>query len=323
MKAKIVSVFRTAIISLLLLEFVCRVIIYVRTPEGLQFDDELVYTGAPNQQLFNVALNDVGCIGPDWKSEKGETEKRVLLLGGSTSYSREYPESLQRSLAEVRPEFKLSVMSCGKPRYTSWINLVNFKENLLQYNPDVVVLYLGINDCIYNTFPWVEELPDIGYFNWKSTKSLLSYKLLKYHLVDKQIRSEPEFAGRELRSREIFENNISEIISIASANQIKVVLSTFALGFPTSDDRLENAIYGQETRMQHFWGNVNSTVYGVKQHNEVMTYLADKHEIPLVRIDQAVPATSEFFSDICHMTDKGKALMGEAFAGVTAGLLSR
>jgi hypothetical protein len=302
------------LILFVIAETYSRYYIYKRTPSDYLFDEKIIYTVKPYGKIFNAPVNDIGCIGPDITQLKRHNEKRIILLGGSTSFSTDYVDKVSRDVSSHNPEYDIKVVSCGKPRYTSYINLVNLKHYLLKYSPDVIVLYLGINDSIYNNFHWVDELPDIGYFNWRSFKGSMFFQLLKYHIIDVLIRSNPDFMNGPLRSVPIFKANISSIIEIAHANNVKVILSTFAVSYPTEDEILRKKIESKKWKIQRFWGTINSTIYAVKKHNEVMEVLARQYKLPVARIDTLLPANSKYFRDICHMTKEGKSIMGSTIA---------
>ncbi|WP_162844756.1 SGNH/GDSL hydrolase family protein [Roseivirga pacifica] len=285
--------------------------ILLKTPDSILFDDEIIFKIKPYGEYLGVVMNDIGCIGPDWKGEKRDNEKRVLILGGSTSYSVDLP----RITAEnVNNKGSYSIVSCGKPRYTSYINRVNLEHNLMAYKPDIVVLYMGINDAIYNNFTWVDDKPEVGFFNWKSYTSWLSYDVLKYYLIDKGIRGNPEFATGALRSEEIFDQNVRAIIKTADQFGVEVILSDFAIAYPTTDKRLENKMLRMEPQMKHFWGNISSTRYAVERHNAIIKKLAEEYGLSLVSVFDKVPKNSEYFVDICHMTTKGKYVLANEIA---------
>jgi hypothetical protein len=302
------------LLALLLAEGACRFVLYRKTPDALVFDDELIYTCKPFSTVFGQTLNDIGCIGPDVLTPKPPEERRVFLLGGSTSFSREYVDATAAALSRSNPQCAVKVVSCGRPRYTSYTNLANFRENLLQHSPDVIVCYLGINDSIYNSFHWIDTVPDVGRFNWRSLEASMFYKMIKYYLIDRRLRAESDFSEGEIRSTDILRKNLSEIIRIAGANDIGVVLATFAISYPTDDETLRKIIEDREDNMKHFWGNIPSTVHAVERHNEVMEELASEHGLSLARVQGSLPADAEHFIDMCHMTPRGKTILGTVIA---------
>jgi hypothetical protein len=165
-------------------------------------------------------------------------------------------------------------MSCGKPRYTSWVNRVDFERNAEVWAPDVVVYYEGINDNIYNSFPWLEGAPTVGYFDARSLHSSVFLDLFRYHVVDKALRSVPDFESRPLRSPAIYEEGV----------------------------------------MRHFWGNIPSTVAGVRAHNQVVEALANELGLSLARVAEAIPRDAAHFGDICHLRPVGNVILGRVIA---------
>lgn len=300
----------TLLLALSLIECASRVLLYLETPAGLVFDDAIIYTGAPHGDLMGRKLNDIGCVGADLRPPKLPGERRILMLGGSTSFASEYVDEVTEVVRARNPSLSVSVVSCGKPRYTSYVNLVNLGRNLLRYSPDVIVVYLGINDSIYDAFPWLENLPDIGFFDWRAPTESIFLRLLRYHVIDKGLRSTPDFPSGPLRSAEILRRNLESIVALAEANGARVVLSRFAISLPTEDVALRRRIEADEPRMRYFWGNVDSTVRAVRSHNEVIEAVARAHGLALAEPDRAVPADSVHFTDICHMKPPGFEVLG-------------
>ncbi len=307
----------STLLALALAEGASRLLVARVTPRGMIFDEAILYTYAPRTELPGMTLNDVGCVGDD-ALPKAAGETRVLLLGESTSFSPWYAAAVRKSLIEQRADLRLRVMSCGKPRYTSWVNRVNLERNAAVWAPDVVVWYGGINDNIYNSFPWLDALPSVGYFDWRSRRSSVLFGLLKYHLVDKALRSVPDFAPDRIRSRAIYEENLTAIAGLARARGARMVLSTFAIALPTGSEALLSRIRRDERVMRHFWGNVDSTVAGVNAHNEIVEALAARFGLPLARPDLAIPRDPAHFVDICHLTPEGNDLLGAAIAGAVS-----
>ena len=307
----------SVLLSFLAVEAASRILVGRRTPPGMRFEDRILYTYAPRTRIQGMVLNDVGCIGDDALPETaqgGGAETRVLLLGGSTSFSSRYVSSVKESLQVMHPGSRFRVMSCGRPRYTSWVNRVNLERNAAVWSPDVVVYYEGINDNIYNSFPWLDGEPTVGYFDARSLRSSVFLDLLRYHVVDKAVRSVPDFENRPLRSPAIYEENVRRIVEMTRSRNAEAVLATFAIALPTSDERILARVRSEEAVMRHFWGSVPSTVAGVTAHNLIVEHLAQRLGLPLARVAEAIPHDGDHFGDICHLTDAGNDILGRIVA---------
>ncbi len=306
----------STLLALVLAEAASRFLVARVTPAGMRFDNEILYTYAPRTELPGMVLNDVGCVGDDalTKRSGGGGETRVLLLGGSTSFSATYVASVKENLRREQAGRAFRVMSCGMPRYTSFVNRANFERRASVWAPDVVVWYEGINDNIYNSFPWLTGLPTVGYFDWRTRRTSVLLGLLKYHFVDKAFRSVPDFAPEGIRSKAIFEENLIGIVETARSRSAKMVLATFAIALPTDDQTLLARIRADEKVMRHFWGNIGSTAAGVRAHDAVVESLAERFGLPLARVAEAIPRDSVHFVDICHLTNAGNDRLGALIA---------
>jgi hypothetical protein len=305
------------LLSFLAIEAASRILVGRRTPPGMRFEEPILYTYAPRTRVQGMVLNDVGCVGDDalqGSDSGGGTETRVLVLGGSTSFSARFVSSVKKSLEATHPEHRFRVMSCGKPRYTSWVNRVDFERSAEVWAPDVVVYYEGINDNIYNSFPWLEGAPTVGYFDARSLHSSVFLDLFRYHVVDKALRSVPDFESRPLRSPAIYEENVRRIVEIARRRNASAVLATFAIALPTSDERLLARMRYEEGVMRHFWGNIPSTIAGVRAHNQVVEALANELGLSLARVAEAIPRDAAHFGDICHLRPVGNVILGRVIA---------
>ena len=317
-KTNIITALIITVISIFLCEIAIRVLLFVNTPSCMIFDKDILYAYKPYCVAEGITMNNRGYIGDDMETTKNPGETRIMLLGESTSFNSEYVKAVKSRLSAYYTERDIKVTSCGRPRYTSYINRINFEKNLIGYKPDIIVLYMGINDNIYNTFYWVSALPDVGYFNWLDWKVSIVYKMFKYHLFEKKLFSRPQFRKEEIRSTQIFKENISAIISIAKANNIKVVLSTFAIALPSQDQWIVKRVQSEEKKMQHFWGTITSTIVGVEEHNKLMRELSKTNKLPIADNYALIPKSSEYFVDICHMTTLGANNLGANMATTIA-----
>jgi hypothetical protein len=305
------------LLGLALAELAARVVVRWRTPPGMIFDPEIIYSYRPHAEVGGITLNDVGCVGDDFEGSAA-ADLRVLLLGGSTSFSQVYVDTVRARLRDRLEVEAVAVMSCGKPRYTSATNRVVLERLLLRYRPDAVVLYLGINDNIYNTFPWVDGLPDVGYFDWRSPRESLLARMVRYHVFEKRLWSRPDFGPSELRSVSILAGNVEAMATAGRATGARVVLCSFAVALPTDDPQLEARVRDAEPVMEHFWGNLDSTLLGVAAHNQAIADIASRRGLPLAPVAALIPRDSGHFLDLCHFTAEGNRILGEAVADAVA-----
>jgi lysophospholipase L1-like esterase len=95
--------------------------------------------------------NSLGYRGEEVAVPKPRGVFRIAVLGGSTIYTVEvddyresFPYQLQQELRRNRPA--IEVVNAGCPMYSSWESLMNLELRVLDLQPDLVMVYHGIND---------------------------------------------------------------------------------------------------------------------------------------------------------------------------------
>ena len=104
-------------------------------------------------------------------------EYRILFLGESTTAEGgwdSYPRKVGRILEKMVPGTKFSVINKGTPGVDTTYLLSRLKDNLKQYNPNIVVAMMGINDQVADVAHGGRLHRGIEY-----VKRLRLYKLLK------------------------------------------------------------------------------------------------------------------------------------------------
>ena len=103
--------------------------------------------------------NSLGYRGDEIVVPKPEGQFRIVCLGGSTTYTPElsnyqmsYPNLLEKELHE-RGFKNINVINAGVSAYTSWESLINFELRVLDLDPDMIIIYHGVND-ILTRFVW-------------------------------------------------------------------------------------------------------------------------------------------------------------------------
>lgn len=206
---------------------------------------------------------------------KKSTTNRVLCIGDSSTYGigasdaikYSYPSQLQRLLDEKAANKNFEVINLGVPGINSSQVLNRFRNNIKRYEPELIIVMVGIND------PWnLEESSIIKYYEANIFKKLffsidfLLNKLKTYQFFklvsisnkfnkprenqDAMFQSEQELVIPDLNDETIskgfkhslrdpfksialykaIENNIAEINHIAQENGITVIFMKYHNG---------------------------------------------------------------------------------------------
>jgi hypothetical protein len=132
--------------------------------------------------LYDYSLNSLGFRTPERPFEKPQGVKRIVTLGGSTTVdgfkdSETWPARLEAMLNELYAEkgVKVEVINLGVVMAASPTSLINLQFVGVEFQPDLVISYDGVNDAgligfegaapdyrnVYGDF-------DEGYRSWQS-----------------------------------------------------------------------------------------------------------------------------------------------------------
>ena len=121
-----------------------------------------------SQDRYQVAESRLDFFQPDhFPSSKESSTYRVFCLGGSTVQGRPYALEtafsswLELSLQSAAPQRSWEVINCGGISYASY-RLVPIMEEILEYQPDLIILYTGHNEFLEDrTYPHFKN-PSLG-----------------------------------------------------------------------------------------------------------------------------------------------------------------
>jgi lysophospholipase L1-like esterase len=175
--------------------------------------------------------NSKGFRDKEFSVEKDRDTLRIICMGDSITFGwpakieDTYPKVLERLLNSQFPEKKFEVFNAGVPGYTSYQGLVWLKKDILQYNPDLIIVYYGVNDRggSYQPDKEVRKLPSwiIDIANYLSKFDL--YKLL--HNIILHFKYPP---GKNLYlthrvSPPDYKDNLVNMMKLAKANRVKAL----------------------------------------------------------------------------------------------------
>ncbi len=102
-----------------------------------------------------VFINSEGFRGPEFEKEKPENTYRILMIGGSTTFSsgvlddQTYPFYLQQLYDETDLGFNVEVINAGLVGRWSFTEKKLINEQLLYFEPDLFIVFSGWNDLIH------------------------------------------------------------------------------------------------------------------------------------------------------------------------------
>lgn len=108
------------------------------------------------------------------KLAKNKNEITILCIGESTTYEQ-YPKNLQRYLDLYLDKKSVKVIDCGIPGTNLNNTLKNLDNYISDYNPDIVISMMGINDA---------QRQDVKIYNKKyRLKTLELLRIIKKHIT--------------------------------------------------------------------------------------------------------------------------------------------
>lgn len=252
---------------------------------------------------------------------------RINCIGASTTgnyiefngQAFSYPMELE-SILKSRMSGPVEVNNCGQGGYNSADIMVRFALQVMDTQPDIVVIYHAYNDIrAYLTSGFEADYShvrrNLGESYWKfSFASKIPYipvKFLNYlfnqwlpgnirnSLLDQVTKGNFDPGLDPSGGLRTYQRNLQHIIDLCRSNGIQVVLSTYChfLHDAIKDDPL-HLLYRRI----------------VNEENKIMRRLADKNELKLVDNAALVPHDERYFVDSIHFTPEGMRLIADNIA---------
>ena len=305
-------------------------------PQQLQWSAHhyLNYFPTPNYRRGLTSHNALGYRGETFSARKPQGVYRIVALGGSTTYTvavedntKTFTSQLEKTLKDVYGYPNVEVINAGVGGYNSWESLINLEFRVLDLDPDLVIIYHGTNDVHTRMVtPAVYRGDNSGRRKqWSPPHTPLMIKhsyLLR--VVSKKLNLDyfssvglasfvdaPTFPGTsfsdpvrpmkllETNAPIYFRRNLINMIAIAKANRVEILLSTWAYSphFGVTD-------YSSTPHYQH----------GFKENNDVVREVADQHNAILFDFAKVMPSDQIYWHDGRHVNEKGALKKAQLFA---------
>jgi hypothetical protein len=300
-------------------------------PEFLAFDGHpfTSFMGKSNKTLQGTEItggfkpfNNFGFVGNDFEYKKKDGTIRVAALGASTT-ARGYPALLENILNNSgKMNCRFEVMNFGVTGWTTAHTMINFMLNVVEFNPDYIIIHHGWNENKVRNYPDNVFRGDYShaftYFHEPEIADKIPlrisviYRLLKmkfsgtsmpsWMFVGKStsiVNENPVYPMfKNLDELKPFNRNINTIIKIALSNNYRVILTSQ----PHSTD--PNILQYGAAR-------------GIDQTNSIIRTIKSmyKDEIIYVELDTLMSGkANELFVDIGHLNEEGKRMKAKYIA---------
>lgn len=294
----------------------------------------LNYYPAPGYRLGSHYHNALGYRNEEFSREKPAGTYRIVALGGSSTYTvavtdnkKTFTYQLEKALADKYGIDNVEVINAGASGYDSWESLVNLQFRVLDLDPDLIIVYHGVND-VHARFvvpgsyqgdnsglrkQWTP--PKIRLYERSTLLRIIGHKLgISYQVGVESFANRDTylgaFTGSEYRASlydkmelleqnppVYFRRNLINMVAIAKANGIGVILSTWA-----NSSKMED--YAATKHYQ----------LGFKQNNEVVREVAGHSGALLFDFAAIMPEDPQYWSDGRHVNEAGAAHKAGLFA---------
>ena len=187
----------------------------------------------PNQHFATFNINNDGFRGPEIMQETSNQAYRIFVIGGSTTWGLYVSDQhtistyLQENLNQ-NVKKRVEVINAGVPGYNSNDELNLIKNKIVNYNPELIIIYDGINDIWlpYNKTAdhelYLLQYTYKKYFHFYKTPQVIN------NIIEEQKRPiYTKFKGvnYDLDDRaELWKNNISTICEIGKQEGFKTLV---------------------------------------------------------------------------------------------------
>lgn len=342
-RSQLLVIGSAVVFGVLIAEAATRVLLFATHQDVAAFDADfrwyrsdpfLGFVLTPGMQLNHPSLkfrtNALGFRGAEINAKKAPGTVRIFCLGGSSTWGfmlndgQTWPDALQRQLRLQYPGRRIEVVNAGVPGYCTFQSMINLQTRILDYQPDLVIVYHVWNDLKY----WAEVTPSRNFaqtFLARDMSPPTFWDRLLHHsrlyilvgLVRRKVTT--RFPGGEpvpLISRpdpdlsygeQVYRRNLINIVATAKANGVRVILSNEAT-------LVKSTSSPDEDRRIMWFLPKPKLIRAFDDADAILRDVAAAEGVRFVDVRGAVPSNLETEMDQTHPTAKGCALIGEVLA---------
>ncbi|MGB5339435.1 MAG: SGNH/GDSL hydrolase family protein [Gammaproteobacteria bacterium] len=294
----------------------------------------LNYYPTPDYKHGLTRHNSLGYRDREIDVTKDHNTLRIIAIGGSTTYTIKVEDNNQTFSAQLEKILRnkydyenVEVINAGVGGYNSWESLTNLQYRVLDLEPNLIIIYHGVNDVHTRLVPHAAyrsdnsgrrkqwDDPPIAFWEHSALLRIISRKL---HLTRQvtlgtfvdadtyhgsgnrrryQVTAKSQMKMLKDNSPVFFERNLENMISISRQHGAEALLVTFAHS-PETDDGEHNNVYEQ----------------GYKENNSVVREVAKEFTSPMFDLARDMPQDRKYWADSVHVNEAGALLKAELIA---------
>ncbi len=279
-----------------------------------------------NEEPVRFSINALHMRGGPVLDPKPDDVLRILCLGGSTTFgtgckadSSAYPALLETMLAARYPGQRFEVLNAGTPGYRSAESLMNL-ERLADLEPDIVIVYHGINDICWGVptpfflDPQNHPRPLSRLDRKRREASSFFFQALVYRVTDPRPKNPDDRQSLDPAMLDAFAANLERIYARARALGAVPVSATFGARLAADMTPEVRAEIEQERAFELAHLPFDALVDAMAAINQRHREVAAKEGVLCVDLEGAFPHDPALWMDFVHLNDAGTPLMAERIA---------
>jgi lysophospholipase L1-like esterase len=293
-------------------------------------------TGLPvpvaGETTGTLRINALGFRGPEISALKPVGARRLAFVGSSTTFCAEvssnelaWPHLTWQAVQANWPAIRFDYVNAAFPGYTTNVSRRAVLQRLPRLEPDVIVIYEGINDISRDTRQQAEQAGFAAPIDSES-RGIARYSLA-YRLIRKNLEL---IERRDLAARRgyvpqldtltaVFAQNLDDLVTAAQTVAPVVAVATLTQKV-RPDQPLE--VQHANANTHHYYMphlSVAAVLEVYAAYNNVIRAVARNRRILLIEGEQLIPGDDRHFRDSVHFSDEGSRAMA---ARVAAALLA-
>lgn len=273
----------------------------------------------PNQHFSTININSFGFRGDEITIEKSNEIIRIFMVGGSTTFGagatsddNTIPVLLQQKLEKSNPMKNIEVINAGIPFADSFRETYLIKNKILQFQPDIIIIYDGWNDAhhkkVYDNVLGKSENQEENIFKFKNFPFYRTPFVINTILE----QNSSEIEDKDVDKNQIIKNWKNHMLDLCETNNQKEI-KTFVIVQPLIGTGNKILTSSETKFLNQSNSNTIDIMYGLSKEVKTLSFMCtDTADFTDVFDDVNVP----IFTDQGHMSDLGNEIIAEKIANI-------